>query len=362
MDQPLAPTSITATTPVTGNPAESNAGVPDAKHSESNPSRVKMKQALDSIVRMFTDATATPAEATAPPDPCGLRHGLSTGLQELDQMIAGLRPGNLFVVAARPGMGKTSLMLKIAGDICMNQNVPTLIFSGQMTVSEIMQRLVFERAGVPPAPFYQGNPLTKEDVHAIQLAVLEWISAKLSVDDTRGLSIETLSAKARRAKQEDNIGFIAIDCLQSLRSDSPQAQVSREREVAEISAGLKSLALELEIPILVLANLNRRADSRVVGNYRGIPRMSDLRESGAIEQDADMVGLLYRPSCYAENAEEKEAEAGEAELILTKNRNGKTGWVPLLFIEDIMRFDNYPHHLMGSASCSQDAVEREQNL
>ena len=148
-----------------------------------------------------------------------------------------------------------------------------------------------------------------------------------------------LRAKARRKKKEADIKVIAIDYLQLMRSNSKQAQNSREREVAEISAGLKGLAKELEIPIIVLAQLNRGPESRTGAGGVGKPRMSDLRESGSIEQDADMVGLLYRSAYYADNKEDRDEEDGKAELVIAKNRNGPTGDVPLTFIKEIMRFE-----------------------
>jgi replicative DNA helicase len=147
-----------------------------------------------------------------------------------------------------------------------------------------------------------------------------------------------LRAKARRKKRDEDIQFIAIDYLQLMKSKTKQAENSREREIAEISAGIKGLAKELGIPIIILAQLNRGPESRT-GKSLGVPRMSDLRESGSIEQDADMVGLLYRTAYYAESQEDKEAEAGKAELVLAKNRNGETGHIPLTFIAELMRFE-----------------------
>jgi replicative DNA helicase len=184
----------------------------------------------------------------------------------------------------------------------------------------------------------KGFKPNKESLIKLKRSAQEVASAKLWVDDTAGIAIETLRAKARRRKREDNIGLIAIDYLQLLKSNSKQAANSREREIGEISAGIKALAKELSIPIIVLAQLNRGPEGRT-GKSLGVPRMSDLRESGTIEQDADMIGLLYRTAYYAETEEEKEEEAGKAELVLAKNRNGETGHVPLTFIAELMRFE-----------------------
>lgn len=264
--------------------------------------------------------------------------GAATGYPDLDRMSKGLKPGEMFVVAARPSMGKTSLMMNIAEHICIDQNVPTMVFSCEMTAFQIVQRLVFSRARFAMAQLGKGFKPKREDLLRIKRAAEEIASAKLFVDDTAGIPIETLRAKARRRKREDNIGFIAIDYLQLLKSNSKQAQNSREREIGEISAGIKALAKELSIPILVLAQLNRGPEGRT-GKSLGVPRMSDLRESGTIEQDADMIGLLYRTAYYAETEEDKEAEAGKAELVLAKNRNGETGHIPLTFIAELMRFE-----------------------
>ena len=264
--------------------------------------------------------------------------GAPTGYVDLDRMSKGLKPGEMFVIAARPSMGKTSLMMNITEHICIDQGIPAMVFSCEMTAFQIVQRLVFSRARFAMSQLGKGFKPKKEDLLRIQRAAKEIAESKLFVDDTAGILIDTLRAKARRRKREDNIGFIAIDYLQLLKSGSKQAQNSREREIGEISAGIKALAKELSIPILVLAQLNRGPEGRT-GKSLGVPRMSDLRESGTIEQDADMIGLLYRTAYYAETEEDKEQEAGKAELLLAKNRNGETGHVPLTFIAELMRFE-----------------------
>ncbi|WP_035614923.1 replicative DNA helicase [Haloferula sp. BvORR071] len=264
--------------------------------------------------------------------------GAPTGYIDLDRMTKGLKPGEMFVVAARPSMGKTSFMMNIAEHICVDQKIPTMVFSCEMTAFQIVQRLLFSRARFAMAQLGKGFKPNKEQLIRLKRAAEEIAVSKLFVDDTAGISIDTLRAKARRKKREDGLGFIAIDYLQLMKSGSKQAQNSREREIGEISAGIKALAKELSVPILVLAQLNRGPEGRT-GKSLGVPRMSDLRESGTIEQDADMIGLLYRTAYYAETPEEKEAEAGRAELLLAKNRNGETGHVPLTFIAELMRFE-----------------------
>ena len=261
--------------------------------------------------------------------------GIGTGYKILDSMSGGLKGGEMFVVAARPSMGKTSFMMNIVEDICLTQDLPTMVFSCEMTSKQIVQRLLFARARFEIVKLKTGKP-SKDDLRRIKAAAEEVAASKLFIDDTAGISISELRAKARRKKKDEDIQLIAIDYLQLMRSTSKQAQNSREREIAEISAGLKGLAKELNVPILVLAQLNRGPESRT----GGAPRMSDLRESGSIEQDADMVGLLYRSAYYADSEEERQEADGVAALNLAKNRNGATGEIPLTFIKGLMRFEN----------------------
>jgi replicative DNA helicase len=204
-----------------------------------------------------------------------------------------------------------------------------------------VQRLLFARAKFAASKLTRGYTPIKQELERVRNASVQIINSKLFIDDTAGISINELRAKARRKKRDEDIQFIAIDYLQLLKSRTKQAENSREREIAEISGGIKALAKELNIPILILAQLNRGPEGRT-GKSLGIPRMSDLRESGAIEQDADLVGLLYRSKYYAENDEDRAALEGKAELVLAKNRNGETGGIPLTFVEELMRFESGP--------------------
>lgn len=267
--------------------------------------------------------------------------GITTGYEELDRMSGGLKPGEMFVIAARPSMGKTSLMMNIVEHVCIDLKKPSMVFSCEMSAFQIVQRLVFSRAKFAISQLSRGYTPNKGDLQRIQRAALETGGAKMFIDDTPGITINELRAKARRKKRDEDIQFIAIDYLQLMKSRTKQAENSREREIAEISAGIKGLAKELQLPIVILAQLNRGPEGRS-GKSLGVPRMSDLRESGSIEQDADLVGLLYRSAYYAEDAEEKESEAGKAELVLAKNRNGETGHIPLTFVADLMRFESGP--------------------
>lgn len=266
--------------------------------------------------------------------------GIMTGYSEIDKMSNGLKPGEMFIVAARPSMGKTSFAMNLVEHFCLDLNLPSMVFSLEMSAFQLVERMLYARARFDKSKVMKGFEPVKSDYVNIKRASEEIKNCKLFIDDTPGISINELRAKARRKKKEEDIKVIAIDYLQLMKSNSKQAQNSREREVAEISAGLKGLAKELEIPIIVLAQLNRGPETRVGSSGGGgKPRMSDLRESGSIEQDADMVGLLYRSAYYTDNQEDRDAEDGKAELVIAKNRNGPTGDVPLTFIKEIMRFE-----------------------
>ncbi len=266
--------------------------------------------------------------------------GLLTGYKEIDKMSNGLKPGEMFIIAARPSMGKTSFAMNLVEHFCLDLKLPAMVFSLEMGAFQLVERLLYARARFDKSKVMKGFEPNKADFLGIKRASEEIKDCKLFIDDTPGISINELRAKARRKKKEEDIKVIAIDYLQLMRSNSKQAQNSREREVAEISAGLKGLAKELDIPIIVLAQLNRGPESRVgTSGGGGKPRMSDLRESGSIEQDADMVGLLYRSAYYADNKDDRDEEDGKAELVIAKNRNGPTGDVPLSFIKEIMRFE-----------------------
>lgn len=261
--------------------------------------------------------------------------GIETGYAQLDSMTGGLKPGELFVIAARPSMGKTSFMMNLVEHICLDQKLPTMVFSCEMTTKQIVQRLLFARARFEINTLKFGKPKS-DKLKKINEASRELLHSKLFIDDTANISIAELRTKARRKKRDGDIKAIAVDYLQLMKSSSKQAQQSREREIAEISSGLKAIAKELNIPVIVLAQLNRGPENRTGGS----PRMSDLRESGAIEQDADMIGLLYRTAYYADSEEQRQEQDGVAALTLAKNRNGATGEIPLTFIKGIMRFEN----------------------
>ncbi len=267
--------------------------------------------------------------------------GLSTGLKDLDNITSGLHGGEMFIIAARPSMGKTSLAMNIVEHVGIELKKPVAVFSLEMGTQQLVQRLIASGAQIEMQKLRSGGFLSKSDFPRIMEVANKLAASPIFIDDSPGLSILELRAKARRLKKMTNneLALIAVDYLQLLRSPSKRGQENRQIEIAEISAGLKGLAKELNIPIIVLSQLNRQPEQRGGGK----PRLSDLRESGSIEQDADVVGLLVREEYYAEDEEERQEMEGKAELIIAKQRNGPTGEVPLTFIKRSMRFVDRAH-------------------
>ncbi len=264
--------------------------------------------------------------------------GLSTGFKKLDEMTGGLRGSEMFVVAARPSMGKTAFAMNIAEHVAVNQNKAVGVFSLEMSSNQLVQRLLCSHARVNLGRVRDGF-LSQHDVSKITKSAAVLSKSQIYIDDTPGISILELRAKARRMRDRHNIELIVIDYLQLLRSTSKRGQENRQIEISEISNGIKALAKELDIPIIVLAQLNRNPDART-GAAKGKPRLSDLRESGSIEQDADLVGLLVRQEVYEDDEEAKSEVAGQGELIIAKQRNGPIGEVPLTFLKEYTRFED----------------------
>ena len=267
----------------------------------------------------------------------GTLNGLGTGFPDLDRMTDGLHGQEMIVIAARPSMGKTSLAMNIVEHVVIEQNLPAGVFSLEMSAESLVLRMLCSIARVNLRSIREGF-MSESDFPKLTSAAGRLAKAKLLIDDSAGLSILDLRARARRMHQQHGVKLFVIDYLQLLHSTSRRSQDNRQQEIADISSGIKALAKELNVPVLVLSQLNRELEK----DKSRKPRLSDLRESGAIEQDADMVGLLYRTAYYADSAEEKEAEAGKAELVLAKNRNGETGHIPLTFVADLMRFEPGP--------------------
>lgn len=262
--------------------------------------------------------------------------GLSTGLGTLDHMINGLCAPNLYVIAARPSMGKTALGMNIAAHIGL-EGSPVGVFSLEMSREQIWQRMICSKANVNTERVRNGF-LNEFDFPRLTSAASLFSETGIWIDDTSGISIQAMRSKARRMKQKHGIKALFVDYLQLCTSNTKRGKDNRQQEVSEISAGLKAIAKELELPVVVLAQLNRNPEARA-GAAKGKPRLGDLRESGSIEQDADFVGLLYREEYYADDDDEKERVAGRAVLTVAKQRSGPVGDILLTFLKEFTRFE-----------------------
>ena len=259
--------------------------------------------------------------------------GLSTGYYELDDLTCGLQNGEMIIVAGRPSMGKTSLALNITEHLGLIEKVPIAIFSLEMGRQQLAERFLCSISEIDSQKVRRGL-LNDEHYKKLADACAELSEAPIYIDDTSTLTPLELRAKARRLKSRHNIQCIMVDYLQLMNLGSGRIE-SRQQEITTISRYLKALARELDIPVMVLSQLNRSPEGRE--GHR--PRMSDLRESGSIEQDADVVMLLHREDYYHRGQEDYE-EDNTAELIIAKQRNGPTGTVKLTFREKITRFEN----------------------
>jgi replicative DNA helicase len=259
--------------------------------------------------------------------------GIPTGFTQFDELTTGFHPGELVIVAGRPSMGKTTFALNVAYNVAVGAGAGVAIFSLEMSKQQIAKNILSARAEVPAQKLRGGRFLSDEDFQKLTEAAGPLMKAPLFIDDTPGLSPTAIRAKARRLKQKHNIQMIVIDYLQLM--DGPttgRRSDSRQEEISYISRSLKGLARELDVPVIAISQLNRAAESRE--DHK--PRMSDLRESGALEQDADLICFLYRKHYYTK----AESDRGLAEVIIAKQRNGPTETVQLVFLDQFMRFDN----------------------
>jgi replicative DNA helicase len=261
--------------------------------------------------------------------------GVPSGFIDLDRITAGFQPSDLVIIAARPSMGKTALALNIAAYAAMDADPPVGVafFSLEMSKEQLVLRMLCAEARVDSARARQGF-LGERDFPKLAQAAARLSDSNIYIDDSSDTTSITLKAKCRRLKREraKNLGLIVVDYLQLMRSARPGE--SREKEIAEISRSLKALAKELKVPVIALSQLNRQVESRE--NRR--PMLADLRESGAIEQDADVIAFIYREEMY-KGKESK--EPGVAEIIVAKQRNGPTDTAKLTYINNYTRFENY---------------------
>lgn len=270
----------------------------------------------------------------------GTLSGIATGFPDLDKMTDGLHPAEMVVIAARPSMGKTSLAMNIVEHVAVHEKLPVGVFSLEMSAESLILRMLCSLARVNLRSIRDGF-MSESDFPKLTSAAGKLANSKLFIDDTAGLSILQLRARARRLAQQHDIKLFVVDYLQLLHSTGRRSQDNRQQEIADISSGIKALAKELKVPVIVLSQLNRELEK----DKSRKPRMSDLRESGAIEQDADLVGLLYKPNAGDDEEAPDEGEAQSAggvavNLLIAKQRNGPTGDVNLTFLKPFTRFES----------------------
>jgi replicative DNA helicase len=267
----------------------------------------------------------------------GTLTGLATGFTDLDRMTDGLHGSEMIVIAARPSMGKTSLAMNIVEHVVLEDKLPVAVFSLEMSAEALVMRMMCSIARVNLRSIREGF-MSESDFPKLTSAAGRLANAKLFIDDSAALSILQLRARARRLAQQHGVKLFVVDYLQLLHSTARRSQENRQQEIADISSGIKALAKELKVPVLVLSQLNRELER----DKSRKPRLSDLRESGSIEQDADLVGLLYKPNSGEDedSTTTEEADGVPVNLLIAKQRNGPTGDVSLTFLKPYTRFES----------------------
>lgn len=264
--------------------------------------------------------------------------GVPTGFSALDKLTGGWQRSDMVVLAARPGMGKTAFVLSMARNMAVDHDVPVAVFSLEMSSAQLVQRLVAAESELSAEKFRKGD-LQEYEYQQLQSRITKLAAAKLFIDDTPALSVFELRAKCRRLKQKHGISMVIIDYLQLMTAGGDGSKGNREQEISTISRSIKSIAKELDVPVIALSQLSRSVETRG-GDKR--PILSDLRESGAIEQDADIVCFIYRPEYYGitEDADGMDTE-NMGELIVAKHRNGGLDTVKLKFTKHLAKFSDY---------------------
>jgi len=265
--------------------------------------------------------------------------GVSTGFEKLDKLTSGWQPSDLIIIAARPGMGKTALTLSMARNIAVTKEIPVAFFSLEMSSVQLITRLISAETGLSSEKLRTGK-LADHEWQQLNVKVTDLEKAPLYIDDTPSLSIFDLRAKARRLSSQHGIKLIIVDYLQLMTAGTNNKTGNREQEISTISRNLKALAKELDIPVIALSQLSRAVETRG-GTKR--PMLSDLRESGAIEQDADIVSFIYRPEYYNIDEwddEERTPSQGQAEFIVAKHRNGGLDNIRLKFVGHLGKFED----------------------
>lgn len=312
-------TCYLANEPVEDILADTEKQIFDVVQNRSGGEFVSIKQVVIEAIESIEKASKTNGKVT----------GIPTGFYDLDYKTAGFHPSDLILVAARPAMGKTAFVLNIAEHVTLRENISTAIFSLEMSKEQLVKRILSMNSKVDSQAMRTGE-LQDEDWLKLVESGKKIGSSGLIIDDTPGISISELRSKCRKYKLEHNLGMVIIDYLQ-LMSGSKRTQ-SREQEISEISRSLKALAREIQVPVIALSQLSRAVEQRPDKR----PMLSDLRESGAIEQDADMVMFIYRDDYYNKDSE----EAGISEIIIGKQRSGPTGTIKLAWLSQYTKFAN----------------------
>jgi len=301
----------------------------EAEHSIFEISQNKIKPSFFPLKDLIKDSFKTIEQLF---EKKSLITGVATGYNDLDKLTSGLQNSDLIIVAGRPSMGKTAFALNMAQNAAIGTDIPVAIFSLEMSKEQLSMRMLASEAKVDSQRLRKGF-LGETDWPKLTTAAGKLSDAPIFIDDTPAISVLEMKAKTRRLKAEKGLGLIVLDYLQLMRGKDTSAP--REQEISEISRSLKSLAKELNVPIVALSQLNRQVEARTDKR----PQMADLRESGAIEQDADVILFIYRDEVY--NKSEDNPEKGFAEIIIGKQRNGPTGKVKLTFLKDYTRFEDH---------------------
>ena len=289
----------------------------------------RMKQGFQAMPQLVVDLLDRVQEMADNPNDIT---GVPTGFYDFDRMTSGMQPGDLIVLAARPSMGKTALAINIAEHVALAEGLPVAVFSMEMGASQLAVRIVGSIGRIDQGHLRTGK-LTDEEWPRLTEAIEKLRQVSLHIDETPGLTPSELRANARRlARQCGKLGLIVVDYLQLMSGSSSDSSENRATELGEISRGLKMLAKELQCPVIALSQLNRSVETRTDKR----PMMSDLRESGAIEQDADVIMFIYRDDYYNKDSK----EPGIAEVIIGKQRNGPTGTVKLAFLKPLTKFES----------------------
>ena len=330
LEKSILRTLIQVSHEVSKNASQDNQDVDDildaAESAIFNISEKRLKGGFEELSSMLHQTFEELDKIAAKP---GSVTGVASGLMDLDNITSGFHPGELIIVAGRPGMGKTALALSMARNAAVMDNVGIGMFSLEMANHQLAMRLLCAEGRVDSHLVRTGK-LPKSQWKNLSLAVGQLAEAPIYLDDSAGMSVLEVRAKARRLKAEKDIGLIIVDYLQLMTG--PKGVESRQQEISQISRSLKNLAKEIEVPVIALSQLSRAVENRTDRR----PQLSDLRESGAIEQDADVVMFLYRPWIYSQEDEDK----GKAQVMVAKQRNGPTGNVNVTFIDRFARFEN----------------------